>query len=107
MSYFAQSFALFGLGKIKESEILFEKFMKVNDEIAKTNIAELFAYLGDKENVIKYLNLAYSLSDPDLIELINCPVFKIVYDDPRWKSLLYKMNLPKNHHLFKKIVTRK
>ncbi len=107
MNYSAHSFAFFGLGRIKESEIFFEKFRNINDEIAKANIAELYAFLGDKENVIKYLNLAYNLSDPDLIELINFPIFRIVYDDPRWESLLYKMNLSKNHHLFKKIVTKK
>lgn len=107
MSYSAQCFALFGLGRLKESEIFFEKFINVNDEIAKSNIAELYAFLGDKENVIKNLNLAYNLSDPDLIELINFPIFRLVYDDPRWESLLHKMNLPKNHHLFKKIITRK
>lgn len=106
MNYQAQCFALYGLGRIKESEIFFEKFINVNDEIAKTNIAELYAYLGDKENVIINLNLAYNLSDPDLIELINSPIFRIVYDDPRWESLLNKMNLPKNHHLFKKNITR-
>ncbi len=101
MRYSSQCFALFGLGKLKESDEYFKKFMQVNDKTAKSNIAELYAFKGDKENTIKYLELAFDLSDPDLIEIINFPIFRLVYDDPRWKELLINMGLPKSHHLFK------
>ncbi|MCF6222728.1 MAG: hypothetical protein L3J34_03265 [Flavobacteriaceae bacterium] len=101
INYFAQSIALYGLGRRAESDQLLEKFISSNDENAKALIAEIYAYRGDKEKVLKYLNLAYTVSDPDLIEAINWSIFKLIYDEPRWKELLVKMNLPKSHRLIK------
>ena len=100
MSYSTQSNALYKLGRIEESNLFFEKFMSVNDEKAYANIAEYFAIKGDVENALKYLKLAKDNSDPDLIEIINFPSFKTVYNDPRWEELLLAMELPESHHLF-------
>lgn len=103
MRYSAQSIALYKLGRFEESKLFFEKFISVNDEKAYTNVAEYFAIKGDIENAFKYLDLANKTSDPDLIEIINFPSFKLVYNDPRWEELLISMDLPESHHLFKKI----
>lgn len=103
MSYSAQSNALYKLGRFEESKLFFEKFISVNDEKAFSNVADYFSIKGDIENVFKYLELANKSSDPDLIETINFPSFKLVYNDPRWEELLIDMDLPKSHHLFKYI----
>jgi TolB-like protein/Flp pilus assembly protein TadD len=103
MRYSAQSNALYKLGRVEESKLYYEKFISVNDEKAFANVAEYFAIKGDIENTIKYLEKSYSASDPDLIEIINFPSFKLVYNDPRWEALLVSMELPESHHLFKYI----
>ncbi len=101
--YMAKSFAYFGLGQHEKSRQYFDKFINKNDEMARASVAELYAYMGDRDNTLRYLEEAYELSDPELIELINFPVFRLVYGDPRWKALLIKMGLPASHHLFKYI----
>ncbi len=101
--YMAKSFAYFGLSQYKKSKQYFNKFINNNDEMAKAGVAELYAYMGDRENTLRYLEQAYEVSDPELIELINFPVFRLVYGDPRWKALLIKMGLPASHHLFKRV----
>jgi adenylate cyclase len=97
----AKSIVFYSLGRIEESNEAIESFKSMMGEDALGNIAEIYAFRNDSESTLKYLNDAYEMNPADLVEVINYPALKVVYEDPRWKELLLKMNLPENHRLLK------
>jgi tetratricopeptide (TPR) repeat protein len=59
-------------------------------------VAMTYAYRGDHDHAIEWLERAYTQRDPTLIELVGEPLFKRLYDDSRYKAFLRKMNLPES-----------
>jgi tetratricopeptide (TPR) repeat protein len=47
-------------------------------------VAQTYAYRGDHEQALAWLDRAYRQKDPTLIELVGEPLFKTLYDDPRY-----------------------
>jgi len=57
-------------------------------------VAQTYAYRGDHDLALQWLERAYQQKDPFLGELVGEPLFKRIADDPRYKAFLRKMNLP-------------
>ena len=57
-------------------------------------VAQNYAYRGDSDLALEWLERAYKQKDAGLIEIIGEPLFKNLADDPRYKAFLRKMNLP-------------
>ncbi len=95
------SIALYALNRKQESDALLTDLINHSKQVINELIAEAYAYRGDIENTLKYLELSFQRSPADLIEAINYPAFKLVYHDARWKALLQKLNLPASHRLLK------
>jgi adenylate cyclase len=57
-------------------------------------VAMNYAYRGDRDQAIQWLDRAYRQRDIDLVEIVGEPLFKKIADDPRFKAFLRKMNLP-------------
>ena len=53
----------------------------------------LYASAGKKEQTLEWLERGYEIRDPNM-PYINDPRFDFLRDDPRFKALLRKMNLP-------------
>jgi serine/threonine-protein kinase len=69
-------------------------------EIAKTRyvptcrIASIYSALGDKDKAFEELNKAFDVRDWELFRLKPDPYFSSLRDDPRFKELLKRLNLP-------------
>ena len=58
-------------------------------------IAQIYAVLGEKDEVFRWLEAAYGPHHhPYLPWIMQPPAFKPLHDDPRFKDLLRRMNLP-------------
>jgi len=56
-------------------------------------IAQMYAFAGDKENSIEWLERGYEMKDP-MMPYVNTFTFDLLDDDPRFQDLLQRMNLP-------------
>jgi tetratricopeptide (TPR) repeat protein len=57
------------------------------------DIAGAYAWAGDKEQTVEWLERAYQAHDQNLM-LANLPDFELVHDDPRYHDLRRRMGLP-------------
>jgi serine/threonine-protein kinase len=58
-------------------------------------ISMLYAFAGDKEKTLTWLERAYKMKDPNMPYIGAKGVHQnLVYDDPRFQDLLRRMNLP-------------
>jgi len=83
-------------GRPDKAEEMISKFR----EIAKTKyvptcrIAGIYAALGDKDKAFEELQKASELRDWELFRMGPDPYFSSLRDDPRFKELLKRINLP-------------
>jgi hypothetical protein len=56
-------------------------------------VANMYAWAGDKERTLEWLELAYQAHAPNLFTA-NGPDYELVHDDPRYHDLRRRMNLP-------------
>ena len=57
-------------------------------------MAQAYAYRGDHDLALQWLERAYQVKDSSLMNIVGEPLFKNLADDPRYKAFLRKMNLP-------------
>jgi tetratricopeptide (TPR) repeat protein len=57
-------------------------------------VAQTYAYRGDHDLALQWLERAYQQKDAALIEITGEPLFKNLANDPRFKAFLRKMRLP-------------
>jgi hypothetical protein len=57
-------------------------------------IAELYAYRGQSDEAMSWLDRAYAQKDPELATIKGEWLLRSLESDPRYKALLRKMNLP-------------
>jgi TolB-like protein len=57
-------------------------------------VAQTYAYRGDHDLALEWLERAYRQKDAYLVEITGDPMFKNLADDPRYKAFLRKMKLP-------------
>jgi len=53
-----------------------------------------YAFLGDRNNVLKYLEISYQERYPWLIMVQSEPMFDFVHSEPRYQVLIKKIGLP-------------
>jgi len=57
-------------------------------------LAQNYAYRGDRELALQWLERAYRQQDIGLVTIVGEPLFKSLYEDPRFNAFLRKMKLP-------------
>jgi tetratricopeptide (TPR) repeat protein len=57
-------------------------------------VAQTYAYRGENELALQWLERAYVQKDAALSEILGEHLFKGMADDPRYKAFLRKMKLP-------------
>jgi TolB-like protein/DNA-binding winged helix-turn-helix (wHTH) protein len=62
--------------------------------VSPYEIARRYAFLGDRANTLKYLELCYEQRYPWLILVQGEPEFDFVHSDPRYRALINKLGLP-------------
>jgi TolB-like protein len=87
--------AYFALGRKKESDAALAQMLKSVADRYPFQIAQVYAFRGETDEALKWLDRAYVQKDGGGLPIIKSdPVFKKFEGDPRYKAFLRKMNLP-------------
>ena len=87
----AISLAEHSLGHAAESDKAMAQLIADHGHSAGYQVAEAFAWRGEKERAFEWLERAYAQRDPGLGHSLNDQFFKPLHDDPRWPVFLKKM----------------
>ena len=79
--------------KTEADDALKAQIARWSDSSAFT-IAMTYAYRGERDAAMHWLERAYAQRDATLTEIVGEPLFNNVVDDPRFKAFLRKMKLP-------------
>src|SRR2546421_1248659 len=87
------SCARWGQKRIKESDAALAELTKNDAETAAYQIAEVYAYRGDKDRAFEWLERARRQRDPGLAGLHKDPFLASLHGDARWNAFLRTMGL--------------
>jgi serine/threonine-protein kinase len=79
--------------RVPESDAALSELIKSDAETAAYQIAEAYAYRGDKDNAFEWLERARRQRDPGLGALRMDPLVQNLRSDPRWNQFLHTMGL--------------
>jgi TolB-like protein/Tfp pilus assembly protein PilF len=98
----AESFRLYGqavayhaLGKKEESDAALSALIREYADVAAYQVANVYAYRGERESAFDWLDRAYRQRDSGLIGFNSDPFLATLADDPRYGALLRKLKLPR------------
>ena len=87
------SCARWGQKRLQESDAALNELIKNEAELAAYQIAEAYAYRGDKDKAFEWLERARRQRDPGLADLRKDPLLENLHSDPRWNVFLHTMGL--------------
>ena len=87
------SCARWGQKRVTESDAALAQLTANESETAASQIAEVYAYRGDKDRAFEWLERARRQRDPGLASLRKDPLLPNLHDDPRWNVFLHTMGL--------------
>jgi serine/threonine-protein kinase len=77
-----------------ESNAALGRLIEAYHDTAAVQIAQAYAYRGERAKAFDWLDRAVVLRDPGLINLKTDPLLAGLRGEPRYKTVLRKMNLP-------------
>ena len=86
----------FALGQSKEADAELNKYVERYQENAAYQVAEIYAYRGDRDKAFEWLDRAYRQRDAGLSGMKGDLLLRNLEHDPRWTAFLNKMKLPLN-----------
>jgi tetratricopeptide (TPR) repeat protein len=86
----------FARKRMPESNAALGKLIDAYHATAAVQIAQAYAYRGERAKAFEWLDHAYTQKDPGLIAVKTDPLFASLRTDPRFSVLLRKMNLPES-----------
>jgi hypothetical protein len=84
----------YALGRIPEADAALAGILKEQADSNAFGIAELYAFRGQSDKAMYWLERAHAQKDPGLYYIKGDPPLKSIAADPRFKAFLRKMNLP-------------
>ncbi len=91
---YSRPLALFSVGRRAEAEAALQAQIAAYGDINAWSIALAYAYGGDRDRALEWLERAYEQKNSGLLELVGEPLFRTLCGDPRFDALLRKMNMP-------------
>jgi tetratricopeptide (TPR) repeat protein len=79
--------------RVQESDAALNELIKNEAELAAFQIAQAYAYRGDKDKAFEWLERARRQRDPGLGDLLKDPLLEKLHDDPRWNAFVRAMGL--------------
>jgi tetratricopeptide (TPR) repeat protein len=79
--------------RIPESDAALSRLIETSSDTAAYQIAEVYAYRGEKDRAFEWLERARRQRDSGLGGLRSDPFFANLHGDPRWDAFLRKMGL--------------
>jgi serine/threonine-protein kinase len=91
-----KGFAAAGIKGMLTNTLQLQKKLYVKNQISPYGVARTCAELGEQQQALHYLNLAYEQHDDSLIALADDWAFHKMRDDAGYRELLARMNFPQN-----------
>jgi adenylate cyclase len=82
------------LGQTTEADAAQARLTIESAALWPMGIAEAYAFRGQKDRALDWLDKAYTRKDAGLWSIMGDPLLKNLEGDPRYKAFLRKMNLP-------------
>ena len=82
------------LGQSRASDAALKQLIASSSDVAAYQVAEVYAYRGDADKALDWLERAYEQHDSGLVDLKIDSSFKDLRQSPRYVNLLEKMHLP-------------
>ena len=79
--------------RVPESDAALNELIKNESELAAFQIAQAYAFRGDKDKAFEWLERARRQRDPGLGDLLKDPLLENLHSDPRWNAFLRTMGL--------------
>jgi serine/threonine protein kinase/Tfp pilus assembly protein PilF len=92
---FGLSLAYHAVGRKPEADTSLAEFIGKCAETMTYQIAEVFAYRGEIERALEWLEKAYKLRDSGLMDIAGDPLLQNLESNPRYTALLRKLRLPR------------
>jgi tetratricopeptide (TPR) repeat protein len=89
-----KGFAQGGARGMLEATLRVQQKLYARNALPPTALAQTFALLGNKQEALRYLEAAYTQKDSSLIFIEAEPEFNTLHDEPAYRDLLARMNLP-------------
>jgi TolB-like protein len=89
-----QAIVAFAAKRMAESEAALARLIEVYHATAAVQVAQAYAYRGERAKALDWLDRAVVQRDPGMINIKTDPMFAGLRGDTRYKAVLRKMNLP-------------
>ena len=89
-----KGFSAGGAQGMFEAMLRVQKKLYVKHSVPPTDLALTLAKLGNKKEALRYLKAAYEQRDGSLLFIEASPEFDFLHDEPGYRDLLVRMNLP-------------
>ena len=87
--------ALHSLGRDEEAAAIVKNVEPLSEAWAARQLGYTYAWLGDRDRAFASFERAVNEPDPEVAwGIMSSPLLLSLHDDPRWKPLLRRMNLP-------------
>ena len=83
----------FAMGRKDKSDALLAESIRHDGAQWPSEIARVYAFRGERDHAIEWLERAYQEKDEDLYLIKNDPLLRNLEGDPRYQAFLRKMNL--------------
>ena len=91
---FGRILALSSLDRKDEAAEKLDAYIEKNQSWAAFPIAGVYAWQGDVDKAISWLERAIEQRDSSMTDILTEPLLTSLHDDPRWMGLLEQMELP-------------
>ncbi len=86
----------FAMKRMADSDAALEELIRKDGDTAAVQVAQAYAYRGERAKAFEWLDRSYAQKDPGLVNVKTDPLFASLHGDPRFSKLLRRMNLPEN-----------
>jgi TolB-like protein/DNA-binding winged helix-turn-helix (wHTH) protein len=62
--------------------------------VSPRNFVELYVRIGDKENALRWLDMAFAEHSSFLVQITHDPAYESLGTDPRFRAMLHRMRAP-------------
>jgi TolB-like protein len=89
-----EAIVAFASKRMAESDALLRRLIEAHQDTAAVQIAQAYAYRGERNKALDWLERAVAQRDPGIVNVKTDPMFAGLRGDARYKAVLRKMNLP-------------
>ena len=89
-----RSLVAYAQKRTSDSDRSLQRLIDAYASTAAVQIAQIYAFRGDRAKTFEWLNIAIKQRDAGLVNVKTDPLFAALHGDARFKAVLRKMNLP-------------